>query len=158
MTEKSERNRLLARVHIAKKELGLDDEVYREIVCNRFEKHSAADLNMAELKQLINYFYNLGWGDKKPSGKPAQQSRNAKSQGFLDLPEGITFDAQKRYVAALWHALGYKMTGLDYRCKKQFGIDRFRWLQDRDQLQTLARDLVTRCKKRGIEHRAEHYG
>ncbi|MDY6904114.1 MAG: phage protein GemA/Gp16 family protein [Thermodesulfobacteriota bacterium] len=151
---KPERNRLLARVHIAKKELGMDDDVYRDIICNRWNKHSARDLEIHQLKELISYFIHLGWDGGK---KPAKGPKKSKSRGWVDLPTGINLDRQKRYVAALWAALGYKMSGLDYRCKKQFGVDRFRWLNDQDQIQTLAKDLVNRCKKRGIEHRAEYH-
>ena len=145
MAAKTERNRLLAKVHIAKKDLGLDDDVYRELLDNMFGRRSAADLSTNDLFRLLRHFRSCGWR-QKPS-----------RSGWMDLPAGISMEAQKRYVAALWGALGYKMSGLDYRCKKQFGVDRFMWLANREHLMTLAKDLVNRCKRRGIEHRAEFY-
>jgi hypothetical protein len=52
---------------------------------------------------------------------------------------------------ALWNKLGWKISGIDLRCKKQFGVEKLVWLNDQYSLQTLAKDLYSRCQKRGLD-------
>lgn len=56
-----ERKALLAKVHIAKKELALPDGDYRAILEYEFNKRSAADLTILELEYLVGYFRSHGW-------------------------------------------------------------------------------------------------
>ncbi len=57
----SARVKLLASVHIAKKELGLDEDGYRAIVLRVTKKHSAGDCTDAQLRLLLAEFRKLGW-------------------------------------------------------------------------------------------------
>jgi phage gp16-like protein len=63
MTEDREyRRRALAKIHIAKKELGLADGEYRDLIAGTVPgKESAADLSDEELQQLLDRLYQLGW-------------------------------------------------------------------------------------------------
>lgn len=81
---KSERNRKLARVHIAKKELGLSDEDYRAALGSLFGKESAKFLTDAELDALIAHFQDHGW-----DGRGRGRRRRAQ-------------DPQSRKIRALW--------------------------------------------------------
>ena len=78
----------LAKIHIAKKELGLTDEVYRDIMRSRFGKESAAKLTVGQASQLINHFRSLGW-------KPKYQQ---KLPGVYSKPT----DGQEGKIIALW--------------------------------------------------------
>jgi len=51
----------LARIHIAIKELGLDDTAYREILRSRYHRESAADLSDVEADDLLALFREKGW-------------------------------------------------------------------------------------------------
>jgi phage gp16-like protein len=51
----------LARIHIAKKELGLDDATYRGVLWDRYRKESAAYLTPSEAADLIELFRQKGW-------------------------------------------------------------------------------------------------
>ena len=51
----------LAKIHIAKKELGLDDATYRRILWDRYERESAAELSDSESADLIELFREKGW-------------------------------------------------------------------------------------------------
>jgi len=51
----------LARIHIAKKELGLDDVTYRGVLWHRYRKESAAYLTPGEAADLIELFRQKGW-------------------------------------------------------------------------------------------------
>lgn len=56
-----QRRSLLAKVHIAKKDLGLDDDVYRDLLQREFGKRSAKSLTIVQLENLVDYFRSLGW-------------------------------------------------------------------------------------------------
>ena len=79
----------LAKIHIAKKELGLPDEVYRDIMRERFGQESAAKLTPGQAFQLVQHFSSMGW---KP--KYAQQ----KLPGVYSRPT----DGQDGKIIALW--------------------------------------------------------
>ena len=139
------RRALLAKVHIGAKGMGWDTQAYRDILCGRFGVGSAADLTDQQLEEFCDYFKSQGI-----VFKPKKQTNNKGN--YYRLPKG-NFNAQKRYIAALWKKLGFKMSGLDTRCQKQFNVDKFIWLKDQNHLQTLAKDLWTRCQKKGLDPR-----
>jgi phage gp16-like protein len=51
----------LAKIHIAKKELGLDDSTYRGVLWDRYHKESAADLSREQADDLVALFRQKGW-------------------------------------------------------------------------------------------------
>ncbi len=51
----------LAKIHIAKQELGLDDATYRGILRERYQLDSAANLSPAQAADLIALFRAKGW-------------------------------------------------------------------------------------------------
>lgn len=51
----------LAKIHIAKKELGLDDDTYRGVLWARYHKESAADLSDFQAADLLDLFRQKGW-------------------------------------------------------------------------------------------------
>jgi len=137
-------NSALARIHIAKKELALTEESYRDILRLNFQVESAKDLTEQQAMALIGLFKAKGW-----TPKPAGKSQKMKTgEQFIEIKPGPAA-RQQRKVLALWHELGYDMTKLQARVKKQFGIDRFEWMEDREALHVLITDLEHRLKNRG---------
>jgi len=51
----------LAKIHIAKQELGLDDTTYRGFLRDRYQLDSAADLTPRQAADLIALFRKKGW-------------------------------------------------------------------------------------------------
>jgi phage gp16-like protein len=51
----------LAKIHIAKQELELDDATYRSFLRDRYHLDSAADLTPAQAADLIALFRKKGW-------------------------------------------------------------------------------------------------
>jgi len=51
----------LARIHIAKRELGLDDTTYHGILWDRYHQDSAADLTPDQAADLLELFREKGW-------------------------------------------------------------------------------------------------
>ena len=84
-----ERRGMLAKVAIARKQLGMEEDAYRDLVQRMTGGRSAGAASDAALHRLIGEFGRLGW---TPSRKQAA-SRRAD-------------DAQIRKVHALWAELG----------------------------------------------------
>ena len=108
---------LIAKIHVAKAQLNLDDEQYRDIVRRITGKDSAAKCRYSQLIDLINEFKALGW-------------KTPKKKAFRRTP----FDPIKK-IYALWgelQALGAVQstdkTALDTFVKKYTGIDSVQWL------------------------------
>jgi hypothetical protein len=62
------RNGLLALVHIAKKELALRDEEYRDVV-KYWGVTTSAQMSIPELEELVEYFESLGFKKKASSDR-----------------------------------------------------------------------------------------
>lgn len=108
---------LLAKVHIAKAQLNLDDDQYRDIVRRVTGKDSAAKCRYSQLVDLINEFKALGW-------------KTPRKKAFRRTPS----DPIKK-IYALWGELqtagavqSTDKTALDKFVKKYTGIDSVQWL------------------------------
>ena len=62
------RNGLLALVHIAKKEIPLSDDEYRDVIAY-WGVRSSADMSIPELEELVKYFESLGFKKKVPDAR-----------------------------------------------------------------------------------------
>ncbi len=141
----------LAKIHIAKKELGLTDEAYRDILRTHFRVESAKDLAPKQVIVLLNKFRAKGWKPKQGAVvKHGRTGTRRKADNFIQIQPGPAA-RQQRYALALWNALGYDVDKLHTRCKKQFGVDRFEWLTEHDHLHILITDLQQRCWNAGID-------
>lgn len=75
------RRSLYAKIEIAKKELALDDDAYRDIIAQRFDgKTSRTQLGTAQLGELIDHFKSLGFKPKRNPPKRAGRKRLADSE------------------------------------------------------------------------------
>jgi phage gp16-like protein len=90
MTAKPLRARDLAQIHIAKQQLGLDDDTYREMLFTVTRKRSASDLDAHERNQVLQHLMSRGW---KPKQTTAPRERVAKAP------------PQVRLIYALWGLL-----------------------------------------------------
>ena len=146
------RRGLLAKIHIAKKDLGLSDPEYRAMLSELFGVESSSRLTVPQLSQLLNHFVARGWtGPAQPAG--LKQSANATDQAriFVTIPDSDPNARQKRRILSQVRALGWSLDYLNERCQRQFGVAQFAWLKDQAHLQTLGKDLHNRCNKRGID-------
>jgi hypothetical protein len=70
---KTKRTSLIAKVKIAQKQLGLSDDVYREILRMNFGVDSCTKLEERELVRLVSYFRTKGWNER-----PARKTKEDK--------------------------------------------------------------------------------
>lgn len=113
---------LLAKIHVAKNQLNLDDDQYRDVLRRVTGKDSAAQCRYSQLVDLINEFKALGWETPKKKA-----FRRAPSDGI-------------KKIYALWGELqtagavqSTDKTALDAFVKKYTGIDSVQWLQPAQQ-------------------------
>ena len=103
----------LAKIHIAKKELGLTDSLYREVLSVFFGKRSAKDLNPREVEALLEHFKGLGWTPRPAGGYISGRSATPFHKKYDDLGDRprMATPAQLRKIETLW------MTGPGVRMK-----------------------------------------
>lgn len=71
MSPEALRRSQLAQIHIAKKDLGLDDDTYRALMIDVAGVDSAADLTAKQRRAVLERFEEKGWKKaKRPRGNP----------------------------------------------------------------------------------------
>ena len=98
---------LLAKIHIGKKECGLDDETYRAMLENLTGKRSAKDLNDRQIIGVINHLKSLGWQERRTgtqAGTPVPPKKYDNLKGrdaYAPSPQML------RKLDALFHDICY---------------------------------------------------
>jgi phage gp16-like protein len=84
----------LAKIHIAKKELKLDDDTYRGVLWDRYGKESAADLSERQAADLIEHFRQKGWrpSSYRQRGLIHVLWRKLSDAGAVEQPGGKSLD------------------------------------------------------------------
>lgn len=112
---------LLSKIHIARQQLGLQDDVYRQKLQAMFGKGSARDLNLRQAEQLLTEFKRLGW-QPQPSKRAAGKPHN-----FSQLPAEVqVIEAQLAEMRLPW-------SYADKIAKQMFGVAKVAWLKKPDQ-------------------------
>jgi phage gp16-like protein len=168
---------MLAKIHIAKKELGFDDETYRDILQTRYKKDSAAKLTRFEGEDLILHFKAQGWKVKRgakgadpgtawgaKTGTDPGTAGGAKTgtdPGTAGVSPCFSSPAYKkpmaRKVVAIWinMALAGKVrkgsdAALQSYVKRMTGVDNLAWC-DNKQLWRLIEALKSWANREGVE-------
>jgi hypothetical protein len=97
----------LAAIHIARKDLGLDEETYRSLLRTLTGKGSAGSMNHQEAQRVIEHFKKQGWkGVSKPKGPPSWPARRGSvdKRRFEDLGErpSMASPGQLRKIEVMW--------------------------------------------------------
>lgn len=118
MTAPTARRANLAKIHLAKKALCLDDATYRAVLQRVCGRDSAADVDYAGHLKLLAEFRRLGWSPaaktpKRPSVKTPQQ-RKLRLLWLRLIEAGAVRSTEE---SALLHFV-----------KKRTGVERLEWL------------------------------
>ncbi|MDH4134391.1 MAG: regulatory protein GemA [Gammaproteobacteria bacterium] len=121
------RNKELAAIHAAKRDLCMADDAYRDILWAVARVRSAKDLDYAGRMKVLDHFKACGW---KPKPKPNEWA-------FIDHAAA---DRQPllRKICAVCRSMGVGKTYAEGAAKRQTGIDRKLELMDQGQLWVLA--------------------
>lgn len=120
MTLKSDsKPRLIQLIHVAKGQLGMDDDTYRHLLCETTKKESTRDMTISQLERVISALKERGFVVK---------SKNAGSRAQAK-------DPQSKKIRALW--LELKTLGQLEDCseaalaayvKRMTGVEALQWL------------------------------
>jgi len=133
------RRNLLAKIHIAKKQLGLEEDAYRSLLKQVTGKESAKDLKAGELVKVLEEFGSLGFRVQgKPSPQTSPRGRGSQTKGKLSPQTRDKNPLEKTQVdkiRALWIE-GYQVgviknryeEGLNGFVRRMFKVERVEWL------------------------------
>ncbi|EAU40185.1 Mu-like prophage protein gp16 [Fulvimarina pelagi HTCC2506] len=129
----------LAAIHVGKKQLGLDDDTYRDLLQRETGQRSAKDLTSAECDRVLGAMRRAGF-------KPG-------SNGLRKPLEGD----YARKLQALWIAL-WNLGAVANRddaallafAKRQCGIERTEWIRDPDDAKAVIEALKSWCEREGV--------
>ena len=125
----SNRQRLIRLIHVAKRDLSLDDDTYRSILQRFGRKESSSDLTVPELEQVLEHLKRSGF-KVRSKGKPA------KPKAVKAMPSRpLAQDAESKKIRALWlflHELGAVKNpseeALAAYVKRIAGVDALQWI------------------------------
>jgi phage gp16-like protein len=127
----------IAKIHIAKAQLELSEDIYRDIIreASRGKTESAADLDWRGRAAVLERFKELGW----------QPKHRGKAPGKLSRP--LADDPQSKKIRALWlelHAAGKvrdsSEQALASYVRRMTGVAALQWLRT-DQASTVIEAL-----------------
>lgn len=126
----------LAKIHIAKSQLGLDDETYRALLARVAGVRSAKDLNPRQVGAVLVEFERLGWvpSTTKKAGRKAPKAPTNKAQ--MSKVEAFLAEANRPWAYA------------DAMALRMFKVERVEWL-DADQLRRMIAALAHDAKRQG---------
>ncbi|CAD5107196.1 gp16 family protein [Zestomonas carbonaria] len=128
----------LSKIHIAKSQLGMDDDTYRTVLGRVAGVRSAKDLTTSQASKLLTEFERMGW-KPKPSARAKGKPHNfSKLSGEIEVIE-----AQLTNMGLPW-------SYADAIAKRQFGIAKVVWLKKPDQLKAVLAALHVEQEKRGL--------
>lgn len=123
------RKALIAKIHIAKKQLCLDDGTYRDVLHNVTGKDSCSAMNVGELNQALKEFKRLGFKPTTQGKFGAKPATTDERKALIDKIEAQLSDLGLHWNYA--HGLA----------KKMFGVDRVHWLH-KDKLYKVVQALA----------------
>lgn len=121
---------MIAKLHIARKDLGLSEDDYRAVLLRETGKSSAGDMTLAELDKALAAFVAQGWKpgpSRKGSGSDLKAGRVARAARPADHPSARK--ARAMWVS-LWNLGAVKNpaeAALEAFAARQLGVERMQW-------------------------------
>lgn len=107
-------NKKIALIHVAKNQLGLSEDEYRDILFKEAGVYSSTDLDYQGFKEVIEAFNRMGF--ESTAKKAAKESRRNKK---ADNTQGDTVTpAQQEYIKDLYSRLGW------YKQERRIGFNK----------------------------------
>ena len=96
-----------ALVHVAKKELGLTDEAYRDILFVEAGVESSRDLSRSALDKVLARFSDMGWQGPGHLDGGRRPRRSPSSRPSDQVPDELPTPGQQCMLKPLWEDLGW---------------------------------------------------
>ncbi len=138
---------LYRKIEIARKQLpAMDEDAFRALLQNEFGVRSRKEMNTHELSRLVHLFAEMGVEYTAPARARNKAVKPHARPDWIEITDSMPHAREKRAILAIWRKLGYSMTSLDTRVKREFGAEIFVWLQDGAAVSRLLTDLQRREK------------
>lgn len=115
VTDPDRRRRDMARIHIAKKQLGLDDGTYRDMLWSVARVRSSADLDYTGLQRVLAHLTACGFkstkGKRPHPGRPANIDSEDRGP-LLRKIEAMLTDARREWAYA--HGMAKRMFRVEH--------------------------------------------
>lgn len=131
------RNLQLSKIHIAKKDLRMDDDTYRALLARVSGVRSAKDLNPRQIGTVLAEFERLGWTSTtaKKAGRMAP-SPALDREKLVGKIEAFLAEAKRPWEYA------------DSMASRMFKVERVEWL-DPEQLRKMVAALTYDARRHG---------
>ncbi len=142
---KDARNALLCKTELGRKQVGgLQDKTdFEDWLEAQYSTRSRTKLTLEQLADVVEKLAAAGAVfEKKSKGERPHHPRMRAD--FIEIPQDAPFAALKRQICVIWRKLGYDLTKLETRVRRQFKVDSFMWLHDEAGLKALLHDLKKR--------------
>lgn len=136
----------LAKIHIAKKELCLEDDDYRAILLRITGQESAKGLSYAQADKLIEEFKRLGWKPQVIAG--GKKSAPARKAAPADHPAAMKARALWLSLYHLGEVRNSSEAALEAFATRQLKCDRLIWA-DQQQMYKLIEALKKMAERAG---------
>lgn len=138
----NKKSKLIQLIHVGKTKLGLDDELYREVLESCTGKTSSKDLTIQQLEAVLNRFKQLGF-----------EVESKEKTGVANLAD----DTQSKLIRHLWlqlHSAGQVRNGSEKALAKfvenKVGVSALQFLSTKS-AEMIITHLRQWCKRCGIE-------
>lgn len=139
--KKDNRKNVTAQIHIARTQLGLDEDTYRQMIASVTNgKTSCADCTVAELYQVLQHMKDRGF-------KARPRKRVAQHPG---TPHNLDRKPMLQKVEALLAELQAPWSYADAIARQQTGIAKVAWLKKPEHLKALVAALSVELEKRSL--------
>jgi phage gp16-like protein len=126
----------LAKVHIAKQQLGMDDETYRALLARVAGVRSAKELNKRQMSAVLAEFERLGFKPKAPKSKRKTPKPAADRAAQVGKIEAFLAEAKRPWAYA------------DAMALRMFKVERVEWCNS-DQLGRMIAALAYDARRHG---------
>jgi phage gp16-like protein len=123
MASPDDRRRELAQIHIAKKQLGLDDDTYRAMLDAIGRVRSAGDLNAEGRRQVLAHLKARGFSPRPGAAKSTGKVSADTSWDWVNRAAPDR-QAMLRKIAVILKDAGREKAYADAVAKKMFAIER----------------------------------
>lgn len=132
---------VLAQIHIARKELALDEETYRQMIATvTGGKRSCAHCTVAELHKIVQHMKDRGF-------KAKPRKRVAQHPG---TPHNLDREPMLQKIEALLAELRAPWSYADAIAKRQYKVERVAWLRTVEQYTGVIAALDVELEKRRL--------
>ncbi len=139
-----DRRRELAQIHIAKKDLGLDEDTYRAMLWSIGRVKSAGDLNAEGRRQVLDHLKRSGFKARK---SPGNSHKNMSSDWGWVNNAAPDRQPMLRKIAVMLKSDGREKAYADAIAKQMHGVDLVEFCKP-DQLHKIITALVFDQRRR----------